>query len=300
MRVFVSYSHRDGVWVIDRLVPVLRAGGVDVVIDRERFRVGGSVIGQMDGEQDGAEKSLLVLSRDYLASNYCMHELRRAVARDSDFSRYLTLPVRLDDAVPPTELNGSIHADLADEARADQWGKVLDGCEGDLGCMAPSWLAARDALVRELGRHRSVNLVVRGDKLEWRSMLRDLGENYVPDLGLVDLQNPATNTRDGFALEIVRSLGLRVTSLARKPHDLIDFRDKILALKRKVRVGITHFDLFPHRRAYDIDLVATLRWLIMENERPLTLLVQSRAPFAELLPSRHPLSEIDMATVELA
>ena len=64
-------------------------------------------------------------------------------------------------------------------------------------------------------------------------------ENYVPDLGLVDLQNPATNTRDGFALEIVRSLGLRVTSLARKPHDLIDFRDKILALKRKVRVGIT-------------------------------------------------------------
>jgi len=36
------------------------------------------------------------------------------------------------------------------------------------------------------------------------------------------------------------------------------------------------------------------------EERPLTLLVQSRAPFMELLPKGHPLSAIDMATVELA
>jgi hypothetical protein len=265
MRVFVSYSHRDGVWVIDRLVPVLRAGGVDVVIDRERFRVGGSVIGQMDGEQDGAEKSLLVLSRAYLASPYCMHELRRAVARDPDFSRYLALPVRRDDAMPPAELNGSIHADLACDTRDDQWGKLLAGCGADLGCLAPGWLAARDALARELRRYRSVNLVVRGDRPKWRPLLSDLDENGISDLGFVDLQDPATGTRDGFVLGIVLSLGLRVTSLERKPRDLVDFRDKILALKRKVRVAITHFDLFPHRRAYDVDLIATLRWLIMEN-----------------------------------
>ena len=287
MKVFVSYSHRDGAWVLDRLVPVLRAGGVEVMIDRQRFRLGGSVIGQMDAEQDGAEKSLLVLSQAYLASNYCMHELRRAVARDPDFSRYLTLPVRLDDATLPPELDSSIHAYLADEARIDGWGKVLDGCEADLGCTAPSWLAARDGLVRELGRYRSVNLVVRGDRPKWRPLLSDLEENRIPDLGHVDLQDPATTTRDGFAVAILQSLGLRVTSLARRPHDLVDFRNKVLALKRKTRVGITHFDLFQYRRAYDVDLVGTLRWLIMENERPLTLLVQSRAPFAELLPIQH-------------
>ncbi len=45
MKVFVSYSHKQGTWVWERLVPVLRAGGVDVRIDRERFEAGKSVIG---------------------------------------------------------------------------------------------------------------------------------------------------------------------------------------------------------------------------------------------------------------
>ena len=92
-----------------------------------------------------------------------------------------------------------------------------------------------------------------------------------------------------------------MTSLARKPHDLGDFRNKLLAMNNKVRVAITYFDLFPHRRGYDVDLTAALRWFVMDHEaRPLTLLVQSRSPFAELLLKDHPLSAIDMATVELA
>ena len=89
MWVFVSYAHRDGAWVLDRLVPVLKAAGVEVAVDVERFRVGGSVVGQMDAAQDGAEKSLLVLSAAYLASDYCRHEMRRAVARDAGFSEWL-------------------------------------------------------------------------------------------------------------------------------------------------------------------------------------------------------------------
>jgi len=142
---------------------------------------------------------------------------------------------------------------------------------------------------------------VRGDGPKWRPLLQDIRLCRHRDLGLVDLQDPATSTRDGLALEILCSLGLRVTALARRQHDLTDFRNKLLAMNSKVRVAITHFDLFPHRRAYDVDLTAALRWLIMDHEeRPLTLLVQSRAPFMELLPKGHPLSAIDMATVELA
>jgi len=60
MRVFVSYSHQQGPWVWDRLVPVLKAGGAEVLIDKERFRLGNAVVKQMDALQAQADRHLLV------------------------------------------------------------------------------------------------------------------------------------------------------------------------------------------------------------------------------------------------
>ena len=42
-KVFVSYSHQQGAWVLDRLVPCLRAGGAEVYVDVERFKPGHGV-----------------------------------------------------------------------------------------------------------------------------------------------------------------------------------------------------------------------------------------------------------------
>lgn len=67
MKVFVSYSHAQGEWVLDRLVPCLKAGGAGVLIDVERFRAGGGVHRQMDATQDQADRHVLVLSAAYLA-----------------------------------------------------------------------------------------------------------------------------------------------------------------------------------------------------------------------------------------
>jgi hypothetical protein len=38
--VFISYSHQQGEWVWNALVPCLKAGGAEVLIDRERFEAG--------------------------------------------------------------------------------------------------------------------------------------------------------------------------------------------------------------------------------------------------------------------
>ncbi len=50
--IFVSYSWKQGERVWDRLVPVLRASGIEVLIDRERFVTGKDILGQMDTIQD--------------------------------------------------------------------------------------------------------------------------------------------------------------------------------------------------------------------------------------------------------
>ena len=80
-KFFISYSHTQRKWVLAKLVPCLRAGGSEVLIDRERFSAGQTVLGQMDRTQDEADVNLPMLSPDYFSSNYCIHEMKRAVVR---------------------------------------------------------------------------------------------------------------------------------------------------------------------------------------------------------------------------
>jgi hypothetical protein len=81
-KVFISYSHAQRDWVLRRLVPCLKAGGAEVLIDRERFEAAKALVGQMDFIQDAADASVLVFSPEYLLSAPCRHEMERAIARD--------------------------------------------------------------------------------------------------------------------------------------------------------------------------------------------------------------------------
>lgn len=69
-RVFVSCSHRQAEWVLGELCVALRAGGAQVLVDRERFEAGYLVHPQMDDLQARAERNVPVLSPDYLRSPY--------------------------------------------------------------------------------------------------------------------------------------------------------------------------------------------------------------------------------------
>ena len=297
-KTFVSYCHRQGDWVWGRLVSCLKAGGAEVLIDRERFELGKAVVGQMDALQDQADKHLLVLSADYLSSPYCCHEMDRAIALDPGFASGIVVPVLREACTLPASIThpNPLYADLRDDRQPDPWTQVLLSCDAArLGTTAPAWLAARDEAARFLERNQSVNLVVENG-VNWRALLEHLANDYPLGLARVDLQDPDTTSRRGLLATIAKALGVRV-ALPDKPRDLADFKT-LLEARSSTRVALTHFDLAPHRRYYDVDLFAALRFLMMER-RKLTLLVQSRTPFAALLPRDHPLSDIDIKTVEL-
>jgi TIR domain len=298
MKVFVSYSHAQGDWVWDRLVPCLKAGGAEVLIDRDRFRIGGGVYRQMDATQDQADRHVLVLSADYLASAPCQHEMQRAIDRDPTFAAHIVLPVRRDDVTVPDALKGldpNLYADLRDDSRADQWRLLLKECGVSLGASAPDWLVARDEVARLLESSRSVNLVVHGD-VRWRDLIDELRARPALKLAAVDLENPVAVPRDRFIAALLAELGA-ARPVPAAPYDLPVLGQALQALGLS-RVVLQHFDMVLHRPDYNVDLFAALRYLVMDA-RQLVLLVQSRAPVASLLPQGHPLSHIDFATVEL-
>lgn len=290
-KIFISYSHSQGKWVLDALVPVLDAGGAEVLIDRQRFEAGKAVVRQMDAVQDEAAVHVLVLSPEYLTSDYCVHEMERAVECDPEFEGDAVIPVLRRDCDLPDLIRrpNPLYVDLRKDRDAEPWDALLRVCGADLGIAVPDWLVARNDVRRFLDRGQSVNLVVSGDKVAWKQLIDHLAQ--------VDLQNPSTASRRGLVQEIVRACGSTLKIPDETDEDLAALGTVLSNSSGRI-LALTHFDLAAHRKTYGVDLFASLRYLTMEL-RKLVLLVQSRTPFAALLPDGHPLSEIDIKTVEL-
>jgi hypothetical protein len=300
-RVFVSYAHSEQTWVLDRLVPVLEAGNAEVVIDVRHFRAGRTVVGEMDRWQDTADRHLLVITRDYLASKPCRHERDRAIRCDPTFNNGIVLPIRRDDAPLPAKLTipNPLYINLRDDRDADPWARLVQACDADLGVPAPRWLTARDEIERSLNKGRSVNLVV-GNGTPWQPLLAHLRSRPGLEMPVIDLNSGAVADRPTLLQEMLRGLGSRA-ALPECPKDLLVFHNEITArgVSRVSRVALVHFDMAPYKFPNDVPLFAALRHLITDA-RKLALLVHSHAPFQTLLPRDHPLSEIDLTTVTLS
>jgi hypothetical protein len=301
-KVFISYSHAQSDWVLRRLVPCLEAGGAEVLIDRDRFEAAKALVGQMDSTQDSADASVLIFSPEYLRSKSCLHEMERAIARDSNFENGSAIPVKRTDCELPHAVckPNPLYVDLRDEKDDKAWDLLLRACAADLGTTAPDWLRARDEIVQYLERNQSVNLVVKGP-VKWRALVDHLAETLGPkSFGMVSLDSAATVSREGLVAEILRACGL--ASVARISNGL-EALNRIAERETVSRLAILHADNIVQRK-YGPDLFSSLRFLTMD-QRKLVLMVTSRSPFAALLartpsmPADYESSPIDFKTVEL-
>jgi hypothetical protein len=275
VKVFVSYSHAQTDWVQDRLVPVLEAGGASVFVAYRHFAAGHTVIGQMDTWQDQAERHVLVLSEQYVASAHCRHEMERAVAADPSGTSGAVLAVRRTDVAVPAMLAPLIHVDLRDDANTGQWQRLLDACRANIGAAVPHWLQVRDDVRRLLRADRSVNLVVPNSKAKWRPLLDDLEQRAGLRFPRIDLDSGEAASRRRLIETMLCRLGLP-DAVPVAPDDLTVFT-RAMEGRASSRFTWVHFHSAARRPGYDEDFHAALRYLA-RDARKLVLLVQSYQP----------------------
>ncbi len=296
-KVFISYSHRQADWVRETLYPVLAAGGAVITIDYQEFAAGVAVRKQMGEAQARAEVHLLVFTPAYLKSDYCREEVQRAFAADPGFENGAVLPIILEACELPPEIKAAepLYVDLTGDRQrnADAWRLVMQRCEADLGTSVPDWVAAFRRTTDALKRPKSVNLLIKGTP-RWREFLAQVRLAF-PAMGVVDLESGKTVSRRGLVAEILRAVANYHGAIP-EDDDLAEL-ERVLESQAPSILALKHFERATERD-YGNDLYSSMRYLIMEK-RLLTLLVQSRAPFASLLPNGHLLSYLEMETVEL-
>ena len=77
--LFISFSSKDFSWVAENLIPSLDKHAFPYSIHRREFEPGRSIAQNMADSVYNSREVLIVLSNNYLASNFCREELHMAL-----------------------------------------------------------------------------------------------------------------------------------------------------------------------------------------------------------------------------
>jgi len=113
MPIFISYSHKDKVFV-DKLALQLVRRNVNVWVDRWELSVGDSLLEKVQDAVDGASALLVILSKNSVESEWCKKELSSGLLRELEEKRVVVMPVMLEDCNVPIFARGKMYADFRD------------------------------------------------------------------------------------------------------------------------------------------------------------------------------------------
>lgn len=116
---FVSYNHRDEVWA-EWIAWALEAAGYSVVVQVWDFRPGNNFVLAMQEAAEQAERTIAVMSENYLGSQFVKPEWAAAFANDPAGKQASLVPVRVGACDIPGMLGQISYIDLLglDEAIA--------------------------------------------------------------------------------------------------------------------------------------------------------------------------------------
>lgn len=183
---FISYNKADRAWA-KWVAWVLEDEGHNVVIDVWDFRPGSNFALEMQRAATEAEKTLVVLSEDYLKATYTQSEWAAAFVRDPLGLERRMIPVRVGECEPEGLLESIVYVDLMGLSGEDARQAILNTLpERGKPTTAPPFPSARD------GREKPAMappFPLDGDRLQQalpRSPIAMPQNPFVPTSGKID------------------------------------------------------------------------------------------------------------------
>jgi tetratricopeptide (TPR) repeat protein len=129
--VFISYSHKDAEWVRQWLIARLKQEGITVCVDNESFDPGIPALVNMENAVAASRRTLLVLTRAWVESEWTRFESFLIQHDDPTGMRQRTLPLLLEPCDAPKRIKTLTHLDFTGAADMDQeFARLLDAIRG--------------------------------------------------------------------------------------------------------------------------------------------------------------------------
>ena len=123
---FVSYTSADKAWA-EWIGFVLEEEGFTAVIQAWDFRPGSNFVLEMQRAATEADRTIMVLSPDYLKSQFASPEWAAAFAQDPQGLKRKLVPVMVRQCQPPGLLSSVVHISLVGEDESAAKGLLLNG-----------------------------------------------------------------------------------------------------------------------------------------------------------------------------
>jgi hypothetical protein len=123
---FVSYTSADKAWA-EWIGFVLEEEGFSVVIQAWDFRPGSNFLLEMQKAATEADRTIMVLTPDYLKSQFASPEWAAAFAQDPEGLKRKLVPVMVRQCQPSGLLSSVVHISLVDEGESAAQGLLLNG-----------------------------------------------------------------------------------------------------------------------------------------------------------------------------
>ena len=121
---FVSYNRADRVWA-EWIAWTLEEAGYSALIRAWDFRPGANFVLEMHKASEQTQKTILVLSEDYLKAEFTKPEWAAAFVRDPDGQERALIPVRVKECKPTGLLAPVVYVDLVGLGEPDARAAVL-------------------------------------------------------------------------------------------------------------------------------------------------------------------------------